>query len=98
MDAKGWIYVVGFDKYVKIGFSSRPKYRIADLQSGLPVPIVVHVVFAGTKISEKEIQARFKEFHLRGEWFLLKGRLREFVNYRKKSQAKRSSGDDWRRE
>ncbi|MGU3387161.1 GIY-YIG nuclease family protein [Methylobacterium sp. D53M] len=73
----GMIYVVGFDKYVKIGFteSSDAKGRIAEVQAGLPAKLTVYMTFPGTIADERELHERFKAWRLRGEWFRYEGEV-----------------------
>lgn len=76
----GWVYVVGFSNYVKIGFTSKSvESRIASLQTGCPETLSVFSAFRGSKQYEAHLQRRFISFKTQGEWFRLEGDLRAWV-------------------
>jgi Meiotically up-regulated gene 113 len=45
--------------------------RVKDLQTGCPWKLTVLAVTEGTKCDEKGLHQRFRELHMRGEWFEL---------------------------
>lgn len=74
------IYVVGFDQYVKIGFSLDAKKRFLSLQDRLPVDLELYAQFPGTTSDERALHARFDNLRLRGEWFRKRGKLLRWIN------------------
>lgn len=77
----GTVYVVGFDGYVKIGFTVRPlKSRIAGLQTGCPVNLTIYAEIAGTVSDEKRLQQRFSAHRSEREWFRREGSLAEWID------------------
>lgn len=54
---------------VKIGRTKDPKARLASLQTGSAVPLVVRRLFAGGARAEAEIHERLDDYRLGGEWF-----------------------------
>ncbi|MET9568494.1 GIY-YIG nuclease family protein [Streptomyces virginiae] len=54
---------------VKIGWTTDPNRRIADLQSGSPLALRVLGTFEGNAELEAALQAHFADQRVRGEWF-----------------------------
>jgi hypothetical protein len=76
----GWVYVVGFSHYVKIGFTSKSvEERIASLQTGCPETITVFAAFRGSKQYEAHLHKRFASFGTQGEWFRCDGDLASWI-------------------
>lgn len=73
------IYVVSFDQYVKIGYSTEPYGRISTLQDGIPVALKVHLIRGGARKDEHNLHRRFREYRTRGEWFRLEGELKLWI-------------------
>jgi hypothetical protein len=74
------IYVVGFDRYVKIGITERDvQYRVAGLQTGCPEKLEIYAAFRGDLILEKALHERFAHLRRNGEWFLREGDLAEWI-------------------
>ncbi len=74
------IYVIGFDHYVKIGFSRNVRQRRRALQDGLPRALDTYLVIPGGSFrTEKELHIRFSRYRLRGEWFLFAGELAAWI-------------------
>lgn len=67
------VYVIGSPSatVVKIGYSSNPQRRLADLQSGSPLPLTVLATFDGGKDLESALHRHFKTERRHGEWFEL---------------------------
>lgn len=61
---------------VKIGVSSKPYHRYADLATGLPFEsVMVHAYVGGRKRAyrlEKKLHRQFSSRQTRGEWFKFK--------------------------
>jgi len=73
---RGYIYVVGFADYVKIGYTKRgPAGRIGALQGACPVTLIRYGIVRGTLDDEHHIHRRFHQDRLRGEWFRKSARL-----------------------
>lgn len=54
---------------VKIGYSSNPWSRIAQLQTSTPFSLRLGVTAPGTRITESRLHQRFRVHHIRREWF-----------------------------
>ena len=79
-DPFGLIYIAGFDRFVKIGFTSQSvAERIRTLSTGSPLPIEVYATMPGRVSDERALHRRFHECRLRGEWFELRGDLSVWV-------------------
>ena len=77
------IYFVRADKSgpVKIGYTSRDVIkRVSQMQTGSPFPMVLVGVIDGGREQERAIQEQFRGLHLRGEWFIVDGALREYLD------------------
>jgi len=66
---EGCVYFISDGDSIKIGFSAIPLSRLADLQSSSPRELKMLGHFPGTMANEQDLHIRFREFHLRGEWF-----------------------------
>lgn len=78
------VYVVGFDRFVKIGFSRRVGWRLTALEQHLPLPLKVYTIsVGGTVADERLLHSHFRRLRLEGEWFMLASPLIEFVEERK---------------
>ncbi len=56
---------------VKIGCSLEPHHRLKELQVSNPYPLVVEAMMPGNYTEENEMQARFSDCRLHGEWFAI---------------------------
>jgi hypothetical protein len=54
---------------VKIGFAADPMRRLAMLQTGNPLPLVLLAAVQGGLKQEQRFHQRFRSHHIRGEWF-----------------------------
>jgi hypothetical protein len=72
------VYVIGFDKYVKIGITINLDMRLSALQ--MPVELTLYALLDGGRREENELHARFAGYRLRGEWFRKEGELAEWIN------------------
>jgi hypothetical protein len=75
----GVIYFVGYDNYVKIGFSTNPKTRVDDLQTGAPKPLKTYLILKGTLEDERRHHEMFAAHRLNGEWFRYSDEIKKFV-------------------
>lgn len=79
-EIEGNIYVVGFDNYVKIGYTVNVKNRIAALQTAIPRKLVLYGTITGSSFEEEgKLHARFSAYRLEGEWFLREGELAAWI-------------------
>lgn len=76
------IYVIGFGRYVKIGWSRFVTKRVADIECGLPDAVTVHHVRPGEQRDERALHRRFAHLRLRGEWFRREGELDAWIEAR----------------
>lgn len=65
----GWVYVVGFRRYIKIGWSSDVGKRLMRVQAGIPEKLKVLAIFPALPETEGNLHRRFAQLRLRGEWF-----------------------------
>lgn len=73
------VYVVGFDQYVKIGWSESLADRLRNLQLALPVKIKVYASFTCAKVNERILHQRFRKYRTRGEWFRHEGEVADWI-------------------
>ena len=73
------IYVVGFNIYVKIGWTTDMSRRIEELECRLPEPLIIHATFKGTRRIETALHGKYDAYRLRGEWFRLEGHLADWI-------------------
>lgn len=76
------IYVVGFDSYVKIGWSDDLPRRLQALQNALPVKLNIYATYSCQKVNERILHRRFRKHRSRGEWFRLEADVAEWVKRR----------------
>lgn len=67
----GAVYAIRDDARaaVKIGWSTDPLRRLAQLQTAVPNTLRIVAVVAGGKTLERGLQREFKDRRIRGEWF-----------------------------
>ena len=75
----GFIYAIRCMDRVKIGFSTDPVLRFNKVQSDNAEPCRLLGVIAGDLKLEAQIHNIYYSYHIRGEWFHLKGAVAEFV-------------------
>ena len=76
----GLIYFIGFDEWVKIGFTADElNKRIAQLQTSCPAKLVAYAAFPGIAGYERSLQRRFRADRAMGEWFRLSRPIRAFM-------------------
>lgn len=76
----GYIYVVGFRDYVKIGWSESVKARLTGVQNGVPENLVIYGIIEGTIEEERALHKRFRDLRLFREWFRLSGSLEIWID------------------
>jgi hypothetical protein len=66
----GWVYFIGGESgLVKIGWSGRPKERLASLKTASPVRLAILAQVRGPYAMETEYHRRFASHRRHGEWF-----------------------------
>ena len=73
------IYIVKQLNYVKIGYTSRFKKRIQELQVASPVKLEVIALIKGDKSDEKNYHDAFKHLSSNGEWFVYNDEIERFA-------------------
>jgi hypothetical protein len=68
-EERGCVYFLRCDKYVKIGYSNQFVFRLAELQTGNPFPLIVYKTIPGTPRLERDLHKVFKHLRHQGEWF-----------------------------
>jgi hypothetical protein len=93
------VYFISDGRYVKIGHTKTPggqieescvHYRLNSLQSGNARPLRVVLLLPGTVQEELGFHRRFNKEWIRGEWFRLSPRLKQFI---KSDHSLRLSGE-----
>jgi hypothetical protein len=80
-DTKNHIYVVGYDNYIKIGWSSAPRgERLKTLQTGSPMKLIDYGELLGDRHLEAYLHDRFKAYRLEGEWFRKRGAIGKWIS------------------
>jgi hypothetical protein len=78
----------GDPSVVKIGYSSNFAHRLRALRTASPVDPKVHLTMPGDKRIEADLRDRFKEHHIRREWFKFSPEIKAFID----AAAQRSVG------
>lgn len=74
-----FVYFMTAGPFVKIGLSRSPVTRLAELRPWNPMPIRLSFVIRGDRRVEQLFQLCFAEYHERGEWYRIAGRLAAFL-------------------
>jgi hypothetical protein len=71
-EASGFVYLIGHDRAVKIGWSSKhpSRGRLSQLRSASFEPLELLGLIEGTAARERELHKRFSVHRIGGEWFL----------------------------
>jgi hypothetical protein len=75
----GFVYVLEFRGWIKIGFSFHPAKRIMNLQVGIPQTAKLLHVMPGTRKTERNLHNRFRHHREHGEWFRRDGSVNRWV-------------------
>lgn len=83
------IYVIrqGVNGPYKIGLSTNPRRRLAQLQTSSPALLTVEAVFAGDRNVEQSLHSRFAASRLEGEWFAESTDLLEWLTEVRRQHA-----------
>lgn len=84
-------------KYCKIGHSKNPKNRLITLQIGSPVEVEIILTKEGTCETEKFLHEKFKQYKLRGEWFIFNTEIVDYIRNTVEIPKKRSNSNRNRR-
>jgi len=75
----GFIYVVGFGDYIKIGFSTDVPSRLSTLQTSAPEPLKIYATFRGSTDDEANLHQRFATHNSNGEWFRIGDEIKAWL-------------------
>lgn len=82
---RGYVYCIrevldgGGIRFVKIGYSTDPQARVAELQTGNPRPLALVCMKEGSEADEKALQQKYVANNVLQEWFTVtKDMLLEF--------------------
>lgn len=76
----GWVYFLWAGRNVKIGFSTSPHRRLAELSTMGGSTIKRVVVVRGSMADEKRLHRRFAVCRQHGEWFFANDPMKEFLD------------------
>lgn len=65
----GWVYFIRCGEFIKIGFSTDPRRRLADIQSHMPHDAELLLAFAASEKVERQLHRKFGAMRHRNEWF-----------------------------
>lgn len=85
------VYFVGFNKWVKIGFSSSILTRVEKLDC-LPEPVVLLALMPGDRHVEWGLHEQFAKYHAHAEWFTNEGKLAAYIE-KLRDTARRKCGE-----
>jgi len=76
------VYFIGNKEkqLVKIGKANQPKRRIEEIQVGFPYQLEIFLIIEGNEAIEKTLHNKFKNKHIRGEWFILDEDILSFID------------------
>lgn len=66
--------------HVKIGYADNVEARLSGLQTANPHDLTVLATQPGSGAVERDLHARFKAHHVRGEWFRLAPEIVEYIS------------------
>lgn len=64
---------------VKIGWSEDPESRLRTLQTANEVELILEAVLPGSESTERSLQDRWSDYHIRGEWYASNDELEDFI-------------------
>lgn len=71
-----FLYCAGF---IKIGVTKGLVRRLREIQIGTPFASQAVMLIRGGRLTEEYMHYLYKDYHHRGEWFVLGPRLREMI-------------------
>ena len=72
-------FVSGDDQFIKIGFTTDLKKRIASLNTASPRALRVRLVLDGSLELEQELHTKFSRYRANGEWFHFSEEIRQYI-------------------
>jgi hypothetical protein len=69
-----------YTKHIKIGSSNDVLSRLYDTQSANSYPIILLGIMPGNLLIERQVQAKFVKYKIRGEWFEPDETIMEYIN------------------
>lgn len=75
----GFVYVLGYHQYVKIGWTISFRNRFTTLQGSTPETLFIYKIMSAKRERELELQERFRPALIRGEWFWLNGPIAQWI-------------------
>lgn len=77
----GFVYFIAAGKFVKIGNSIDPVQRMDKMKCDCPFPLFLLGMIRSPDVflAELLIHKRFRQLHVRGEWFKLTPKIRDFI-------------------
>lgn len=69
------------NNHVKIGFSNNPDKRLGQLQTSCSHDLKLILSFYGDKDVEKYLHNKFKQFHIKNEWFEFNEKIEDLIYY-----------------
>lgn len=76
-NVQGYVYLIvevnrgGGLTYGKVGYSTNPEKRVAELQTANPRPLALLYKMKGTEADEKRLHAKYRSINVLQEWFNL---------------------------
>lgn len=77
-DHEGYVYVIGYGAYVKIGWTVAFRDRFTTLRGSIPHTLFIYRLISAKRELEADLHDRFKRHRVQGEWFWLYG-LRQWI-------------------
>lgn len=77
---EGYLYFMRAGPFVKIGFATDIRRRVAELQTGCPFELDLLCLIHGQPADELRLHSRFDHLRERKEWFRLEDDLRELID------------------
>lgn len=73
------VYFVSHGGYVKVGTTRNLPKRLSELQLAMPFPLIFEGVIRGNATIETVLHRKWAEHHVRGEWFYIDPKIRQFM-------------------
>jgi hypothetical protein len=73
------IYFIQAKRHVKIGYSKKPEYRLAKMQTANPEKLKLLATMNGDARTEKGLHEALAKQRVRGEWFRYDGLLKACI-------------------
>jgi hypothetical protein len=80
------VYFALKGRYIKIGYTTNPRSRIASLQTATHGRVFFYYMTPGGRTLERELHEKFKHLRAKGEWFLYGKEIKDWI---KEDEAQR---------